>query len=25
LIEAPLSDLCKSNMHWAYVEERQKI
>ena len=25
LIEAPLSNLCKSNMHWAYVEERQKI
>ena len=25
LIEEPLSDLCKSNMHWAYVEEKQKI
>ena len=25
LIEAPISDLSKSNMHWAYVEKKQEI
>ena len=24
-VEAPINDLCKSNMHWAYVEKKQEI